>query len=431
MASNSNSSSSNNNKNPLDDPDVRSMLDDVEDGGTIQSEHDFGKWQKSFLEKFTAFLDSDSADQARASYATFSKSSDSLIKIVRQLQRHIDQGNLSVDKTTVKARTGLGQLKATLTKLVEELATLLPTTASEIRRFGFTKYHMGAVLVDDGFKQYAVMRYCRALLKLLRVAALDQVADRQILDECDRFGKKFDVFCGVMESLNMMKVCRVASQFLHAELIEEADKFEALADGMKAASASARSGGLKSGKGSAAAGEMPKARDVTSVANREAGKDDSSYETVGYEEQDEDDDASSYETIESIHTVSSYEDVVQDDDSSYETVEVISEPSEYTTEEEEVVVSDYVTDSSLERERAERAAARKKKIEERDARRAARAAKKAEAKQAAKVKAREEKGKLHSEEVSRSGIVHGSGQSGGLARCKNRPLITTFDPPCD
>jgi hypothetical protein len=47
----------------------------------------------------------------------------------------------------------------------------------------------------------------------------------------------------------------------------------------------------------------------------------------------------------SIHTVSSYEDVVSeaDSESSYETVDEISEPSEY--EIEEVEVSDYVTDS--------------------------------------------------------------------------------------
>lgn len=53
--------------------------------------------------------------------------------------------------------------------------------------------------------------------------------------------------------------------------------------------------------------------------------------------------SSSYESIEDVITVSSYEDVERQDDSSYETIEE-ELPSEYETIEEEVVVSDYVTD---------------------------------------------------------------------------------------
>jgi hypothetical protein len=53
--------------------------------------------------------------------------------------------------------------------------------------------------------------------------------------------------------------------------------------------------------------------------------------------------SSSYESIEDVITVSSYEDVERQDDSSYETIEE-EMPSEYETIEEEVVVSDYVTD---------------------------------------------------------------------------------------
>jgi len=175
-------------KNPLEDEEVKALLDSA--SSTIGNKHDFSKWQKSFLDRFATFLDSKGSDKAQKAYETFSKSSDGLIRIVKQLQKLIEKGDLGPAKTTVKARTATSQLKATLTKLGEELAKLMPTTGPEIKRFGFTKYHMGAVLVNDGFKEYAVMQYCRALLILLRVAALDASADRQVLQEIESFGKQ-------------------------------------------------------------------------------------------------------------------------------------------------------------------------------------------------------------------------------------------------
>jgi len=142
-----------------------------------------------------------------------------------------------------------------------------------------------------------------------------------------------------MESLNLMKVCKVASEFLHSELMEESRKFEASA-------ATIMRNGVGASGGMASFAEMPKIREVNSVQANRADDDDSSYETVGYEEADADDE-SSYLTIESVHTVSSYEEIVKDEESSYETVEEIEEPSEYETEEEEIQVSDYVTDSDV------------------------------------------------------------------------------------
>jgi len=144
-----------NGSNPLDDPEVKALLDE---GGTLTSEHDFGKWQKSFLDKFTAFLDSSSSEKAQGAYNKFTKSSDGLIKLVKQLQKLIDQGSLSAEKTTVKARNAMSELRATLVTLIDELGKLMPTTASEAKRFGFTKYHMGAILVKDGFKYVRCVR---------------------------------------------------------------------------------------------------------------------------------------------------------------------------------------------------------------------------------------------------------------------------------
>eukprot|EP00977_Amphora_coffeiformis_P016479 scaffold5108_cov172-Amphora_coffeaeformis.AAC.28 len=277
--------------NPLENADVKQLLKEADN---INSKHDFQNWQKSFLDAFTKFLDSDGSDKAKEAYAKFSTSSTGLFKVVKSLTDHIEEGTLSKERTSVKARRAITELGTVLNKLVEALQLILPTTSQQITKFGFTKYHMGAVLVEDGFKEYAVMQYCQKLLRHLRVQALDQLASRQVLDEIDYFGSKFSSFCGVMESLNLMNVCKIAEKFLHSDLAKETEK-----------------------------ADSPK-------KSREK-KDDAS--------------TSSYEEIQEIITVSSYETVEVADDSSYETINIVEE-SEYTTDEEEVIVSDYVTDSS-------------------------------------------------------------------------------------
>lgn len=238
--------------NPLENEEIKSMLDSV--ASQIHTKYDFQNWQSSFLAKFNTFLDSNGSKKAGAAYKTLTKSSDGLIKIVKLLQKLINDGNLGVDKTTVKARTTMSQLQSCLKTLVGELLTLMPCTTYEIRAYGFTKYHMGAVLVEDSFQQYAVMKYCISLLQLLRHAALNEVADKQILEQISEYIKKFDVFVGVMESLDFWNICKLAAELLHSELMNEARKFE------KAAASAAA--------GSKDNISIPKVREIKSVETK-------------------------------------------------------------------------------------------------------------------------------------------------------------------
>lgn len=333
-----------NGSNPLDNADVKQLLNGADN---INSKHDFGNWQKSFLDAFTKFLDSEGSDKAKEAYTKFSTFSSGLFKVVKSLTDHIEQGTLSKERTSVKARRAVTELGTVLGKLVEALELILPTTSVQIKKFGFTKYHMGAVLVEDGFREYAVMQYCKKLLRHLRVEALDQLASKQVLDGIDYFGKKFDVFCGVMESLNLMNVCRIAEKFLHTELIEETQKVlgEAAPEPEPEPSPA---------KASADPPPIEKREFTVDVTYPDTplspNKTETSTELYTPEktkqgENKDDASVSSYEEVDEIVTVSSYETVEVSDDSSYETIEVV-ESSEYTTEEEEVIVSDYVTDSS-------------------------------------------------------------------------------------
>mmetsp|Transcript_12816 Transcript_12816/g.24641 ORF Transcript_12816/g.24641 Transcript_12816/m.24641 type:complete len:574 (+) Transcript_12816:110-1831(+) len=321
--------------NPLENADVKQLLKEADN---INSKHDFQNWQKSFLDAFTKFLDSDGSDKAKEAYAKFSTSSTGLFKVVKSLTDHIEEGTLSKERTSVKARRAITELGTVLNKLVEALQLILPTTSQQITKFGFTKYHMGAVLVEDGFKEYAVMQYCQKLLRHLRVQALDQLASRQVLDEIDYFGSKFSSFCGVMESLNLMNVCKIAEKFLHSDLAKETEKVM---------------GELQEAAPEKPPADLPvleKKKEFTVTVTQPGGprntkksiKADSPKKS---REKKDDASTSSYEEIQEIITVSSYETVEVADDSSYETINIVEE-SEYTTDEEEVIVSDYVTDSS-------------------------------------------------------------------------------------
>ena len=241
---------------------------------------------------------------------------------------------MSKERASVKGRRAITELATVLSKLVEALQLILPTTSGQIKQFGFTKYHMGAVLVEDGFKEYAVMQFCKKLLQHLRVQALNDVASESVLEEIAYFGKKFDAFCGIMESLQLMNVCKVAEKFLHKELAQETNRV--LQDAAPVAPPPP---------------PLPeKKKEFTfTVIYPEGSKGARKPSSITTQKESmvkklDDDSVSSYEDVEEVITVSSYETVEMEDDSSYETLEVVEE-SEYETEEEEVVVSDYVTDS--------------------------------------------------------------------------------------
>jgi hypothetical protein len=357
--------------NPLEDAAIRQMLHDAK--SKIGTPHDFAEWQASFLHKFHVFLDTDGSARAQKAYASFRQASKGLIHNVKHLQSHIDAGTISETRISVKGRNSMSELKVVLDKLTDGLQLILPTTQVEIQTFGFSKFHMAAVLVKDGFKEYAVLEYCRLLLQLLRVAALDKAAGSTILHQIDVFGNQFDVFCGVLASLHILDLAVQTSALLHADLHKETQKIQVETKKLKeekgilAASShhsivQHRGGGGGRGfhknnnkNNSSPASADDDAEDEASFGGGNNDDDDdtvSSYETIGYEqEQGVASVASSYESIEEIQTVSSYETIVQDDDdessqssaSSYETIE-IHVPSDYETVQEEIEVSDYESD---------------------------------------------------------------------------------------
>lgn len=139
--------------NPLEkDSKLKSLLNDVE---AVDSAEGFFQWRTSFLEVYTTYLDTAGSEKAKARYEDFAKTSTGLRKIVKQLEDLLEQGNLAVGSVSVKARMSMSELKVKLGVLIKDIMKLMPATDKEIKECGFTKWHMGAVLVEDGFRIYA------------------------------------------------------------------------------------------------------------------------------------------------------------------------------------------------------------------------------------------------------------------------------------
>ena len=147
-----------------EDPSLKSLLSDV---STVRDEVGFDKWRTSFLECYTQYLDKSGSAKAESAFKDFTTGLGALKKVNTKLEGLIEKGDLSVDRVSVKGKMAMSELKAKVGNTVQHLQQLLPTTEKEIQSLGFSKWHMGAVLVRDGFTEYAIMMQSQAVLRSL------------------------------------------------------------------------------------------------------------------------------------------------------------------------------------------------------------------------------------------------------------------------
>jgi hypothetical protein len=71
----------------------------------------------------------------------------------------------------------------------DALAELLPGSgqADQAPDYVDTNYHMGAILIGDGFSLYGYLQTCYQILQQRKGDVLWEVADRQILAEIDNY----------------------------------------------------------------------------------------------------------------------------------------------------------------------------------------------------------------------------------------------------
>lgn len=190
--------------NPVkEDSHLRRLLADLEG---VDSKRDFTRWKSSFVERFNEFLTTEGQLNAQKRRNDYQRHLTRLVKLVQQLEHHLRTGELSVENSTVKARKCLAEFMKSCTRVSDETNTLIPGTGENARELGYTKFHMGAVLIQDGFEEYDRLSLCSDVLRELRETTdLPVVADKQVLEEMENFVDKFGMFCDVMADLGLKK----------------------------------------------------------------------------------------------------------------------------------------------------------------------------------------------------------------------------------
>jgi predicted amidohydrolase len=206
--------------NPLkEDAELKSLLKDLET--SVKSEKEFEKWRNSFLSRFIEFLDAKSTEKAEQSYWKFSDTMSSFVRVMNKLNAYIKDGSLSEDKCSVKALQCLQELSRTISLVVDQVDQLLPGTIAMERQAGFTKFHIGAVLVRDGFREYARMSMCADALEQME-KTLKNVADKLVLLNMNSYLWKLNVFCDVMGDLGLFNAMLKCREYVRADDDEEA-----------------------------------------------------------------------------------------------------------------------------------------------------------------------------------------------------------------
>ncbi|KAL7571203.1 hypothetical protein ACA910_008864 [Epithemia clementina (nom. ined.)] len=182
--------------NPLEeDPLLKELLKQLD---RIETRRGFAKWKSQFLEQFEVHLEGTNVTKAGQKYHAFAKRLDRLALLLKKMEGFISSGECSEDHCTVKARQSLSELQKALTGMIRHTEALVPGTYEMEKECGYTKFDMGAVLVRDGFVEYDRLCICNEILLHMREILLASVADRQLLEEMDRYWTKVQVFYQIM-----------------------------------------------------------------------------------------------------------------------------------------------------------------------------------------------------------------------------------------
>mmetsp|Transcript_13577 Transcript_13577/g.25918 ORF Transcript_13577/g.25918 Transcript_13577/m.25918 type:complete len:1012 (+) Transcript_13577:354-3389(+) len=211
--------------NPLkEDAELKQLLTQL-DG--VNSQRNFRRWKKSFLQRFEMYLDESAINGAEERYGDFTTSLGKTSRLVKKLYGMLQNGDIKPPdgetgeggKCTVMARKSINDLHYQLEDVIDHLTGMLPATQSEEMELGYSKYHLGAVLIRDGFVEYDRLVICDEILQHLRLEALQLVADRVLLDQMEYYHDRLQMFCDVMADLGLLGAMVKCRQLLY--LVED------------------------------------------------------------------------------------------------------------------------------------------------------------------------------------------------------------------
>lgn len=204
------------------DPELKGLLKRLD---KVKKYKTFNRWKSKFLDRFTTLIFEKGMGPAEKACNDFAGTLNLTIKCATKLTGFIEKGELSSTKKTVKASLCLSELTKDLTLTNEKLEKLIPSLARDEKKLGFTKYHLGAVLIRQGFHQYITMQQIDDALQAIKTKVGD-VADRQQLELFDEYKVRLQRFCDIMADLNLYEIMMKCVEFQEAPDPEESSDEE-------------------------------------------------------------------------------------------------------------------------------------------------------------------------------------------------------------
>ena len=105
--------------------------------------------EEVFQRTLYLYLSQDGTHAAEAQYQQFLHTLMPLVKYLQRLWVHLQN-----DDVTVWARSCLRNLQACIVDMTKALQKILLSTRDDEVEWGYSKFHMGAILIRDGFNEY-------------------------------------------------------------------------------------------------------------------------------------------------------------------------------------------------------------------------------------------------------------------------------------
>lgn len=185
-------------ENPIDNDDrLKNLLSGIKD---IKTKKAYNTWRKQFLKIYTKYLDSNGILNGKdANYR--------LLKQLEKLENRMELMRPVLEQETVDTTNGRRLLTNMTNEVVateRKVQELMPKTNADEERFGFDKFELAAVLLEDGFHGYdAMIKMRQDLESIIGHLVHENTNEIAIIHQ---YSDSVESFIKVMEDLKLVRI---------------------------------------------------------------------------------------------------------------------------------------------------------------------------------------------------------------------------------
>ena len=157
----------------------------------MRSKRAYNAWRQSFLKIYTSDLDPDGILNGQDNNSRLLKQLETLSETIAPVDNLVSsnghiRNTIPYDRTTtisIRGRRMLTNLSEEVAKSGQTLDEFMPKTSADEERFGYDKFELAAVLLQDGFVAYDLMRETRDSLDRILKKLIAREEDEDIYSQ--------------------------------------------------------------------------------------------------------------------------------------------------------------------------------------------------------------------------------------------------------